>query len=98
MDPALLEKLQALRDSYGKGIVISSGFRCEAHNKQLGGVPQSLHLVGKAVDCMTVSGDERYVFIKKAMELGFTGIGIASRFVHLDVRSGTPMFWKYLDK
>ena len=33
--------LQPLRDRYGKPIRISSGFRCKALNKAVGGVPTS---------------------------------------------------------
>lgn len=36
--------------SFDKQIIISSGFRTEAHNKLVGGVPNSLHCVGLAVD------------------------------------------------
>lgn len=36
--------------SSDKKIIISSGFRTEAHNKLVGGVPNSLHCVGLAVD------------------------------------------------
>lgn len=42
--------LDPLRQSYGKPIVISSGFRCKQLNNLVGGVPNSWHQDGNAVD------------------------------------------------
>lgn len=42
--------LDPVRDAYGKPIGVNSGFRCEKHNKAVGGVPRSQHLVGEAAD------------------------------------------------
>jgi hypothetical protein len=35
------------------------------------------------------------VIVKNAIELGFTGIGVASSFVHVDTREGDPVMWTY---
>lgn len=50
MDAAFMEKLEALRNTLGHPIVITSGVRCENRNNQVGGVPASLHLSGLAAD------------------------------------------------
>ena len=42
--------LDPLRDEYGKPIYVNSGYRCEKHNKAVGGVPRSQHIVGEAAD------------------------------------------------
>ena len=42
--------LDPLRDEYGKPIYVNSGYRCEKHNKAVGGVPRSQHMVGQAAD------------------------------------------------
>lgn len=42
--------LDPLRDEYGKPIYVNSGYRCEKHNKAVGGVPRSQHKVGEAAD------------------------------------------------
>ena len=42
--------LDPVREAYGKPIYVNSGYRCEKHNKAVGGVPKSQHLVGQAAD------------------------------------------------
>ncbi len=39
--PDLVDALQALRDHIGKPLSITSGFRCNRHNKAVGGAEQS---------------------------------------------------------
>ncbi len=50
MDPALLEKLEALRNALGRPVIITSGVRCERRNAEVGGVANSRHLTGQAAD------------------------------------------------
>lgn len=50
LDPELLNKLQELRNLLGKRIDINSGYRTKEHNKKVGGVPNSRHTRGRAVD------------------------------------------------
>ena len=45
----LLITLQALRDKYGK-LDVTSGYRCPAHNKEVGGSTKSKHMDGAAAD------------------------------------------------
>lgn len=42
--------LQPIRDRYGKPIVVSSGYRCSALNKAVGGAKTSQHVTGEAAD------------------------------------------------
>ena len=46
---SLLATLQKLRDKYGK-LQITSGYRCESHNKEVGGSTNSKHTKGQAAD------------------------------------------------
>ena len=48
--------LQPIRDILQKPMIISSGYRCPELNKLVGGVSNSQHLEGKAVD-FTVPGE-----------------------------------------
>lgn len=52
----LIDKiLDPLRESYGKPIIVSSGYRCEALNKAVGGAKTSQHKAGQAADIHTKS-------------------------------------------
>lgn len=48
--------LQPLRDWFGKPITIGSGYRCQKLNKAVGGVSNSRHTLGEAVD-ICIDGD-----------------------------------------
>jgi uncharacterized protein YcbK (DUF882 family) len=101
-DTEALYRLQALRDLYNKPMRISSGARCPKHNLSVGGVITSFHVVApangvkcKAYDIGTASARERFILVQLAQRLGFTGIGIAETFVHVDTREGEPKLWSY---
>ncbi len=85
IDSRLLEKLQKLRDLIGKPIIITSGYRTPEYNKKVGGVKNSYHLHGKAVD-IKVNGISPRELSKYAEKVGFNGIGIYENFIHLDIR------------
>ena len=44
------EVLDSVREKLGMPIVVNSGYRCEKHNKDVGGVKNSQHLKGEAAD------------------------------------------------
>ena len=48
--------LDDLREAWGSGIRISSGFRNKALNKAVGGVDNSCHLTGNAADLQPING------------------------------------------
>ena len=35
------------------------------------------------------------IIVKEALKLGFTGIGVAKTFIHVDIRKTTPVVWTY---
>lgn len=49
--------LDGLRAAWGSGIIVSSGFRNDALNKAVGGVPNSVHKIGYAADLQPANGD-----------------------------------------
>jgi len=71
----------------GKKITINSGFRTIANNKREGGVANSQHLYGRAVD-FKVSGVTAKTLAKTAKNSGmFSWVGEYSTWVHVDVRN-----------
>lgn len=76
---------------------LTSAFRCSAHNAAVGGVPNSAHVRGTAVDIKVNGGGQRHIIIKAAMELGVYGVGVATGFVHLDrdLVVPRPSLWGY---
>lgn len=66
----LLEFLQNLREKWGSGIIIESGFRCEQLNKLIKGSKTSAHLTCNAVDLYPSNGkfEEFKIFIIKYLE------------------------------
>ncbi len=48
--PEFLELLDALREQVGQPLLVSSFCRCPTHNRRVGGIPESAHVKGMAVD------------------------------------------------
>jgi len=98
VSPDLLRKLEVLRMLVSRPIYISSGYRCNKENIKVGGVKNSYHKIGLAVD-VYVKDYFLSDLLFHAQELGFNGIGFYEKenFLHLDVRSGQKRFWKGKD-
>ena len=85
-------------------MIINSAYRHPAHNSAIGGVKDSPHVYGRAVDVAAI-GDVAYEIIRLGMKHGMTGIGVAQRgtqdrrFIHLDDMSADthprPWVWSY---
>ena len=84
INPKLVDKLQMLRDLVNKPIIVTSGCRCKAYNKTVGGGIKSPHLEGLAVDCYTAKID-LITLVTKAKEVGLSRIGLYKNFLHLDI-------------
>lgn len=48
--------LDILRASLGRRLIITSGYRCQAHNAEVHGAEASRHLLGAAADIRPVAG------------------------------------------
>jgi len=105
MDEDFMKRLVDLRHEFNEPMIISSAYRHISYNQVIGGVKNSPHLYGKAVDVL-VSGKAAYRLMKMAMEHGFTGIGISQkgphegRFLHIDTMDNSdihprPWIWSY---
>jgi len=84
-----VKKLQKLRDDLGSPITITSAYRCEKHNKAIGGSTHSQHKLGTATD-IQVKGMEPTA-VQDACE-HFDGLGRYDTFTHIDSR-GSKARW-----
>lgn len=51
------KSVEPARDFFGNRFIITSGYRCEALNKEVGGSPTSQHLSGEAVDFQMIDSE-----------------------------------------
>lgn len=94
----LSDKLQILRDYVGKPVIITSPYRCPAHNSKVGGASQSRHMGGNAADFIIENMDV-WEIGKICESIGFNGIGVYDGgYVHVDVRPvPEKFFWHNSD-
>tara|TARA_R100001230_G_C5569991_1_gene92000 strand:- start:166 stop:543 length:378 start_codon:yes stop_codon:yes gene_type:complete len=96
MNKEFLFKLDEARMLAGTPFRITSGYRTEAHNKKVKGVKGSSHTKGCAVDIAVNSGLQRSAIVCALAKVGFTRIGIAKTFVHVDLdKEKQNSIWLY---
>ena len=95
MSEEFLLKLDKLREACGFPFIVNSGYRSPSHSIEIRKNFPGTHAQGIAADISVSGGNQRYIITQKAMELGFTGIGVAKTFIHVDIRETTPVVWIY---
>lgn len=95
MDPRFIEALDTLREKCGFPFRITSGYRDPSHPEEAKKAKPGTHSQGIAADIKVTNGADRYIIVQEALLLGFTGIGVAKTFVHVDLRDTTPVLWTY---
>lgn len=91
LDQVLVDWLQKLRDHFGVSVNVNSGFRCQKHNRAVGGSASSHHMRGMAAD-IRVKGVAPEKVAQYAESIGIQRIGLYENFVHIG--SGTEKrFW-----
>ena len=89
MNLKVVEIADQIREHFGKPCIVNSGCRCTSHNKKVGGVANSRHLQGKAIDLYVqgVSGNTLLSYTKQLVNQGklrYTYL-IGGNAVHIDV-------------
>jgi len=95
LHPKLLAKLAELRDVLERPVYITSGYRCFAYNRKVGGVANSYHCIGLAAD-IKVKDINLIELLEICENIDFTGIGFYEKknFLHLDVRPTKRTRWR----
>lgn len=88
VEPAetLVRVADRVRIHFGAPITISSGIRCSTHNANVGGVCNSRHLIGHAMDyCVQGhTADEILAFVSQQTEIKYC-YAINKNYVHMDI-------------
>lgn len=92
--PELIEKLEKLFTALNcSKIIVTSGYRCPTHDKNVGGSGTGQHTLGNAADICCYGQDGQPISSKvvccKAQDIGFRGIAnitAAYIYTHVDVR------------
>ena len=95
LHPLLLEKLEKIRKIIERPIHITSGYRCFAYNRKVGGVANSYHCIGLAAD-IKIKDINLIKLLEICENIDFTGIGFYEKknFLHLDVRPTKRSRWR----
>ena len=96
----LVKKLEQLYTALNcSKIIVTSGFRCSAHDKAVKGSGAGQHTLGNAADICCYGQDGQPISSKtvccKAQDIGFSGIAnitAAYQYTHVDVRSGKKWY------
>lgn len=99
MQHEFMEKLQKIRQVYGKPLTITSGFRSIKHPVEARKTHSNgEHTQGNCADIACNNGVDRYKLINLALANGITRIGIAKNFLHFGIGgNGLPnnVIWEY---
>jgi len=94
VDTRLIELLEELRAKANAPVHVNCGYRCPKHNAEVGGVPNSQHVLGTAADIFipNISFEAARDLVQS---LPFDGTGFypplqkgGAWFIHVDVRNG----------
>ena len=105
MNEAFVDQLDRIRFLCQFPLIVSSGFRCSAHNMAVSTTGKhGPHTTGRAVD-IQIYGERALRLIQLATDQGMTGVGVhqkgpyGKRFIHLDnleaINRQRPHIWTY---
>lgn len=96
MNADFLAKLDEAREFAGIPFIINSAYRSPTHPLSISN-PSSSHIKGLAVDISVTDSNTRGLTLDALRAVGFTRIGIASTFIHvdLDYSKAQNVTWTY---
>ena len=97
-----LDRLNLARSIAGIPFPASSFCRCQKHNDDEGGRASSSHVSTNTRECCATdititSSRARYLTLNALVKAGFTRIGVAKTFIHVDSDKNKPdeLVWLY---
>ena len=96
MSKEFLFVLDEAREIAGIPFIINSAYRSPEHPLSIKN-PSSSHIKGLAVDIKATDSKTRFKIVKALIQVGFTRIGIADTFIHvdLDLDKTKNVIWTY---
>ena len=96
MDKRFLFVLDEAREFAGIPFIINSAYRSPDHPESIKN-PSSSHIKGLAVDIKATDSATRFKIVEALVSVGFTRIGIADTFIHvdLDLDKTQNVIWTY---
>ena len=75
-----------VREHFGKPAIVSSGVRCKQHNANVGGVSNSRHMAGKAMDFCVIgkTAKEVLAYAQAQPEIRYA-YAIDQNYIHMDI-------------
>lgn len=85
---ALAIILEDVRAAFNSPVTINSAYRCEQHNKKVGGAEHSQHRLGTAADIIVegILPADVYQWLTTRPYANSLGLGKYNSFTHIDVR------------
>jgi len=77
---SLPDKIALIKERSPSNLIMTSAYRCQSHNKKVGGVDKSFHTIGEAVDLYPE--DSNVDDLYKLMSLYFDVVIKYATFVH----------------
>lgn len=95
LKPDLMFKLERARVLFDAPLIITSGFRDSTHNDSVGGVKDSAHTQGLAVDLRCADAGLQRKLCWALGAAGFRRVGVYSKHIHADCSTDlpSPAFW-----
>lgn len=82
----LLHILDKLRDAYKRSIYINSFYRDNEHNSNVGGVPNSKHLFGAAVDISSFDYSSLHTLVSRFKKINWRFLPYPDKkFIHIEL-------------
>lgn len=83
----MVRAAEQIREHFGVPITVSSGVRCPSHNAGVGGVPNSKHLTGKAMDFSVkgVGAEQVLAYVRLLPQISYA-YAIDANYVHMELK------------